>query len=147
MAKIQSRRVDGGETRYPAVLAIDNEDTILDVLEDVLHEEGYEVYRANGSKDALRILAESGQRIGVVLLAYVLEPSPEGLSCEEHLADMMTSLKASCPGVRVIVMSAWNVNETSQLARESGAFAFCRKPFPISELMMLVEAALTEHKM
>ena len=103
------------------VLVVDDDVYIGDMLEEVLHKEGYGVLRAYSGSEALLLL--SSGRPDLVLLDLMLP----GLNGEEVLAAIQ--------GIPVIVVSARAEAEDKVSLLLGGAADYVTKPFDMQELL------------
>ncbi|MDE5933307.1 MAG: response regulator transcription factor [Lachnospiraceae bacterium] len=103
------------------ILVVDDDVYIGDMLEEVLHKEGYGVLRAYSGSEALLLLASG--RPDLVLLDLMLP----GLNGEEVLAAIQ--------GIPVIVISARAEVEDKVLLLMGGAADYVTKPFDMQELL------------
>lgn len=103
------------------ILVVDDDVYIGDMLEEVLHKEGYAVLRAYSGSEALLLLASG--RPDLVLLDLMLP----GLNGEEVLSAVQ--------GIPVIVVSARTEVEDKVSLLMGGAVDYVTKPFDIQELM------------
>ena len=103
------------------ILVVDDDVYIGDMLEEVLHKEGYAVLRAYSGSEALLLLASG--RPDLVLLDLMLP----GLNGEEVLSAVQ--------GIPVIVVSARTEVEDKVSLLMGGAADYVTKPFDIQELL------------
>lgn len=103
------------------ILVVDDDVYIGDMLEEVLHKEGYAVIRAYSGSEALLLLASG--RPDLVLLDLMLP----GLNGEEVLPAVQ--------GIPVIVVSARTEVEDKVSLLMGGAADYVTKPFDIQELL------------
>ncbi|MDE7341483.1 MAG: response regulator transcription factor [Lachnospiraceae bacterium] len=103
------------------ILVVDDDVYIGDMLEEVLHKEGYGVLRAYSGSEALLLL--SSGRPDLVLLDLMLP----GLNGEEVLAAIQ--------GIPVIVVSARAEAEDKVSLLLGGAADYVTKPFDMKELL------------
>jgi two-component system nitrogen regulation response regulator GlnG len=94
---------------------------------------GHEV-RTTGNAATLWRWVEGGD--GDLVITDVVMPDENGL-------DLIPRIRKVRPELRVIVMSAQNTLLTAVKAAERGAFEYLPKPFDLSELVGVVERALT----
>ncbi len=117
------------------ILAIEDEDSIVDLYREVLIEEGHEVRTALGIDALAR--AEAGEA-DLILLDLMLPLLPGG-TIARYLQE--------CPATRripIIVVSALDGVEDS--LRALGVRYHLRKPFDIADLVALVARALYEDR-
>ncbi len=116
----------------PAVLIIDDEENIRDMLTEILIDEGYEPYSAANWDEAYKILI--GNRIDVVLLDIWL-PDVGGM-------EILEKIKMQFIGVEVIMISGHGKIELAVKAIKQGAFNFLEKPLSIEKTLQLVDNAI-----
>lgn len=110
------------------IAIIEDDQTIGDLLEEVLQKEGYQVKRAYSGTEAVYLLSQ--EKPDLALLDLMLP----GLSGEEVLSHLQ--------GIPVIVVSAKvNVDDKVKLLLE-GAADYITKPFEIKELLARVQVQL-----
>jgi len=114
------------------VLVVDDEPQIVAVLADFLAELGYATRSAMTGPEALRLAAEF---------------QPDAVLLDLALPDMrgevvLQQLRRTNPHLPVIMVTG---NDDPELARRSlaqGAFDYVAKPFTLSRLQQVLEAAL-----
>ena len=111
------------------VLLIVDEDTIGQVLADVLALEGYEVRRARNGREALAIL---GGWLPRVILLDLMMPVMDGWAFRAA----QRQLVGDAARVPVIVLSG--AREARVRAAELGAVEALSKPFDLSQLVAVV---------
>lgn len=108
------------------VLVVDDERYIVDLLTDLLQDEGYRVLRAADGQAALEILSEQQPDL---VVADVMMPRIDGL----HLLALIREHHGNLP---VILMSA-------AVTPRSCDVTFLRKPFDIDDLLSLIDREMT----
>ncbi len=121
----------------PAILVIDDKDSMRDMLSASLTSEGYDVDAA-GSGDIG--IAKSKEKHFDVVLTDLKMPDISGL-------EVLSQVKEHDPDTAVIVMTAYGTIENAVEAMKRGAFDFLQKPFDINHLQMLVERALENQRL
>ena len=114
-----------------SVLIVDDEQSILGVLEQYLAERGYEVMTAENGSAALEQC--SSQEFNIALIDLKL-PDHNGL-------DLMSLIKERQPGVHCIIMTAFASLESTIEALRMNAFDYVLKPFDLVKIGEIVEAA------
>lgn len=109
------------------IAIIEDDQTIGDLLEEVLQKEGYQVERAYSGTEAVYLLSQ--QRPDLALLDLMLP----GLSGEEVLPHLA--------GVPVIVVSA-KVGVDDKVKLLGGAADYLTKPFELPELLARIQVQL-----
>ncbi len=114
------------------VWVLDDEKGILEVLEDILKDEGYSVKTFLFAKEFLKELQL--RTPDVVLLDLWLKDG-DGL-------DVLKEIKALYPEVPVIIISGHGTIETAVKATKIGAFDFIEKPLSYERIIITIENAL-----
>ena len=115
------------------VLVADDDHGIRTVLTQALGRAGYDV-RTTGNASTLWRWVSDGD--GDLVITDVVMPDENGL-------DLIPRIKKLRPELQVIVMSAQNTLLTAVKAAERGAFEYLPKPFDLSELVAVVNRALS----
>ncbi len=116
----------------PALLVIDDEQGIRDLLRYELEARGYAVTTARCSEEALEIVGRQDIRL---VISDVRMPGRGGL-------DTLDAIKRLKPDVEVILATGYGTVDTAVSAMKRGAYDFVQKPFNLDELLALVEKAL-----
>ena len=115
---------------------VDDDRSIRWVLEKALAREGMAFNSFASATDALDALRESAPE---VLVSDVRMPGPSGL-------ELLQKIKASHPGVPVIVMTAYSDLESAVSAFQGGAYEYLPKPFDVDQAVELIRRALGESR-
>jgi two-component system response regulator AtoC len=116
----------------PAVLIVDDDEAIRNMLVAVLGKEGIAVLEARDGTEAVTLFGT--HRMPVVLMDIRMP----GLSGMQALAEIRKIDRSAA----VILMTAFAEVETAVRAIKEGAFDYIIKPFDITELKLLVGRAL-----
>ncbi|OGS98718.1 MAG: sigma-54-dependent Fis family transcriptional regulator [Gallionellales bacterium RIFCSPLOWO2_12_FULL_59_22] len=119
-------------TKSAAVLLVDDEPDILELLELALRKMGLEVDKANNVREALAHLAA---RRYDLCLTDMRMPDGNGLQVVQHI--MQNNLD-----VPVAVITAHGNMENAVAALKAGAFDYLAKPVSLDQLRALVKSAL-----
>ncbi len=131
-AALAKRPIKGGR-----VLLVDDNLTILELLEDALSIAGFEVLAAPGGPEALRMLAEDGGDIDAVVSDVLMAPI-DGY-------DLVTQILRTHPTVQVLFISAYAANKLQNLSvHEVGEVTTLQKPFAPSVLIQRLSELLNE---
>jgi DNA-binding NtrC family response regulator len=122
----------------PTVLVVDDEPLIRWSVAETLMDSGYRVKEAGDARSALQAMAVPGTQTDAVLLDLWL-PDSQNLAVLSAIRDMS-------PTTPVIVMTAHGTDDLSEEARSKGAFMMLHKPFDMSVLPPLVEAAVASSR-
>jgi PAS domain S-box-containing protein len=106
-------------------LLVDDEETILDVGEELLRELGYEVVSALDGQEALEKFSSRGD-IDVVILDLTM-PRMDGEQCFQRLRQLS-------PDVPVIMSSGYNEQEVRLKFAGKGLAGFIQKPYNLTSL-------------
>ncbi len=112
-------------TGLPTILVVDDEPLVVDILADVLQDEGYTVLKARNGADALRLAREHHPAL---VISDVMMPRLNGVELVRRLKESRDT--ASTP---TILMSCVPVEPAS-----SGATHFVGKPFDLDVILELV---------
>jgi FixJ family two-component response regulator len=130
-----ARRLNPVDTRPGRlVLVVDDDARIRESLADLLNSTGIHTL-CFSSADAL--LTSGALANSRCVITDVRMPDLDGMELQKLIL-------ARDPSVRIIFISAFQDQQTVEIARASGAFAFLYKPFDGEELLSTVEAALSQ---
>jgi two-component system, NtrC family, nitrogen regulation response regulator NtrX len=115
------------------ILVVDDEADIRRVLQEILHEEGYEVEAAANATEARALRS---RQLPDLILLDIWMPDTDGISL---LREWSADPAEACP---VVMMSGHGSVETAVEATRLGAFDFVEKPLSMSKLLLTVNRAL-----
>ncbi len=116
------------------VLAIDDEEHILELISYNLESNGYAVLKADTGEAALKILEST--KIDIVLLDYML-PGIDGIEVLKQIRSNSALRK-----IPVIMLTAKNDEISRVIGLELGADDYLGKPFGVHELLARMKAVL-----
>jgi two-component system response regulator PilR (NtrC family) len=116
----------------PAVLLVDDEPDIIEILEMVLREEDMDVYTSRSAREALDVLRD---RTVDVVVSDIRMPDLTGV-------ELLRQAKQLSPETVFVMMTAFASTETAIEALQHGAFDYLTKPFRMEELKKIVAQAL-----
>jgi two-component system nitrogen regulation response regulator GlnG len=116
------------------ILVADDDAAIRTVLSQALSRVGHEVRVTSNASTLWRWV---GAGDGDIVITDVVMP-------DENAFDMLPRIKKARPELPVIVMSAQNTFMTAIRASEAGAYEYLPKPFDLTELLNIVQRALSE---
>ena len=117
--------------KQKTILIVDDEQTIIDILEHNLKREGYRIIEATDGVSAVNIALE--QRPNLILLDIML-PRLDGLSVCKRIKNSLN--------VPIIMLTARDTEIDKILGLELGADDYITKPFSVRELVARVKANL-----
>jgi DNA-binding response OmpR family regulator len=115
------------------ILVVDDQPEVRAVLQDMLERLGWTVRTAGGPDEALKILAERAEEVGLALID-VMMPECDGVS-------LALRLRQIHPRLAIVMLSGMLKEETRWVISEQG-FRFLPKPFAFSEVGAVVAEAM-----
>ncbi len=117
---------------YPAVLIVDDEEMIIESLEGILSDDGFEVLHAfNGYEALKKIEMESPD----IVLLDIWMPGMDGI-------ETLKEIKKNYPTLPVIMITGHGSIEAAVDATKAGAFDFLEKPLSIDRVIVTINNAL-----
>ncbi|MBL7016626.1 MAG: sigma-54-dependent Fis family transcriptional regulator [Kiritimatiellales bacterium] len=116
----------------PRILIVDDEPTILNLLNKILTGQGYDTTPASNGEKALQLLESE---------AFDLMISDINMTPVNGMELLRKSSK-SYPDMGVIMLTAYGTVGTAVEAMKEGAFDYITKPFKLDELVLTVQRAL-----
>jgi two-component system nitrogen regulation response regulator GlnG len=119
------------------VLIVDDDESILWVLQRMFKDKNIEAVEARNGKAALEMLKEQDFCIAIMDIRM---PEKDGL-------DALKEIKESGSDIPIIIMTAQGTMNNALEAMKRGAFDYITKPFDIGELELIVDRALEHRKL
>ena len=117
-----------------AILIVDDEKDIRQLIANILEDEGFQVYEAHDSKTTFQLLKDKD--ISLVLLDIWLDRNDlDGLQ-------ILQKIKKDRPEQPVIMISGHGNVETAVNATKYGAYDFIEKPFEPDRMIVTIKRAL-----
>ena len=129
----QTPPTDAAEAPRRSVLVVDDEPLIRWSIAEALSDCGYSVVEAGTGRAAIEELTRASDRFCVVVLDLRLPDSDNLL--------LLTRLHDLAPRAQIIMMTAHGTGEVAEEAHARGAYGFVNKPFELSEMASMVDAA------
>lgn len=120
-----------------AVLVIEDDETVRDVLYSFLTEKGFEVTLAKSGEEGIDLLRTSKFEL---ILTDLVMPGLGGM-------DVLKEVKAAKILAPVIVLTAYGTVQSAVEAMKLGAFDYITKPFNLDEISIVIEKALNLSKL
>jgi DNA-binding NtrC family response regulator len=117
------------------VLIADDEVTMVQMIAELLRNEGHEVFPFTNGNAAIEALESVGPEL-VITDLYLDKTRAQGL-------DILDKARALTPPAIVIMMTAFGSIETAVGSMKSGAYDYLEKPFKIDGLLHCVQRALS----
>ncbi|MCF6247558.1 MAG: sigma-54 dependent transcriptional regulator [Desulfobacula sp.] len=122
---------------YPAVLIVDDEATIIESLEGILSDDGFEVIHAFNGYEALKKIETQSPDI---VLLDIWMPGMDGI-------ETLKEIKKIAPHLPVVMITGHGTIESAVDATKSGAYDFLEKPLSIDKVMVTINNALNFRKL
>ena len=122
---------------YPAVLIVDDEISIIESLEGILSDDGFEVIHAFNGYEALKKIESHSPDI---VLLDIWMPGMDGI-------ETLKEIKKSSPHLPVVMITGHGTIESAVEATKSGAYDFLEKPLSIDKIMVTINNALNFRKL
>ena len=122
---------------YHAVLIVDDEVSIIDSLEGILSDDGFEVMHAFNGYEALKMIEKQSPDI---VLLDIWMPGMDGI-------ETLKEIKKTSPHLPVVMITGHGTIESAVDATKSGAYDFLEKPLSIDKVMVTINNALNFRKL
>src|SRR5262245_20904693 len=119
------------------VLVVDDEASVVEVFEECLSTQGYQLTMASSGEHAVRLLPTL--RPDIILTDLNL-PGLSGL-------EVMRAAKAVDPEVCVVVVTGYASASTAIDALRQGAYDYVTKPFDLDDVLQIVERGLANRRL
>ncbi len=119
-----------------SILIVDDEPVELAVLEEVLGEEGYQLYTASNGEEARKILENGVEDVRAVLLDWVM-PRMSGLELLQWIKS-----HPDLANIEVVLQSGKLGAEDAEQGIANGAYYYLTKPCQIPQLRAVMRAAV-----
>jgi DNA-binding NtrC family response regulator len=113
-----------------SILAVDDEQNLLELLITALGKRGFKIQTAMSSADALKLLEQ--QSFHLALLDIKMGPV--------NGVQLLKEIKDRQPVIKVIMMTAYPTMETRLEASENGASAYLTKPVDLQKLVETINS-------
>jgi len=117
---------------FPAILIVDDNKSIIDSLEGILSDDGFEVSHAYNGYEALKKIHTDSPDI---VLLDIWMPGMDGI-------ETLKEIKKEYPHLPVIMITGHGSIEAAVDATKSGAFDFLEKPLSIDRVIVTINNAL-----
>jgi DNA-binding NtrC family response regulator len=121
----------------PHLLVVDDDPVTVNLLEEVLSKEGYEVTTALSGEEAIALGMEN---VFDIIITDVRMGEKDGI-------EVLRSFKKISPETTVIVITAFGSIENAIEAIREGAFDYVSKPFKLEEIKFTTRMALKHRRL
>jgi len=111
------------------ILLVDDNEEFLDSTRDVLDDEGYDIVTATSGEEGIEL---AGSQTFDVILMDIKMPGMNGV-------ESFIEIKRCNPKVKVIMVTAYTVEDLMRQALKENAHTFLRKSVNMEQLLDLVE--------
>jgi two-component system response regulator AtoC len=124
--------------RTPAhLLIVDDDRVTIDLLNEVLSQEGYEVSTALSGEEAI---AQGTDNLFDIVITDVRMGEKDGM-------EVLRFFKKNAPDTTVIMITAFGSIETAIEAIREGAFDYISKPFKLDEIKLTLRRAFEQRRL
>ncbi len=131
MTDLEKEELKGGNEK---IFIIEDEDSLREVLRDVLSPLGYEIIEAKDGEEAIHIYEEKASSIDLIILDIGM-PKIQG-------DEVFQRIKEINPGANVLVASGYLEHETKSKLLSLGVKEFIQKPYSLREVALTVRNIL-----
>src|ERR1051325_3091608 len=117
------------------VLLVDDDLTMVQMVAELLRQEGHEVFPFTNGNAALSALAEHSPELVITDLYFD--------KTRAHGMEILKKARELTPPAVVIVITGFGSIETAKEAMKNGAFDYLEKPFKVDEFKLCVQRALS----
>jgi two-component system cell cycle sensor histidine kinase/response regulator CckA len=118
----------------PTILVVDDEDTVRRVVGRMLRASGFALLEARDGREALQVVQQREHPPDLILTDVVM-PLLNG-------GELASRVRASRPDQRILLMSAYALEDLRQRGLYPEALRFVQKPFTVEQLVRAVRSAL-----
>jgi CheY-like chemotaxis protein len=115
---------------HTSILLVDDHSAMRSTLCDILQDEGYKVQAATSGEEAIGLFQEKEGKFDAVLMDVRMN-GIDGVEAFRRMKDL-------CAGVKVILMSAFSMDELKEASLREGVVAFLSKPLNMESLIDLI---------
>jgi two-component system nitrogen regulation response regulator NtrX len=119
------------------ILVVDDEESILQSLDGILTDEGFEVIAARSGLEALEKIEEE---MPDLVLLDIWMPELDGI-------ETLVKIKETYSHLQVVMMSGHGTIETAVRATKLGAYDFIEKPLSLEKVLLCINNALNHHRL
>lgn len=117
------------DRKINTILVVDDEETILSVMEIILSSNNYNVLKASGGIEGIKLIKEYGNKIDLIFLDLMM-PDIYGVNVLERIKENEVS-----KNIPVIIQSGTSDRKEIQKCFDLGAEGFLAKPYNSSDVL------------
>lgn len=126
----KKENVQGAESRARTILVVEDDDTVRDLVKEILKHKGHTIITARNGGDALQLARQYEGDIDLLITDMVMRRI-DGMM-------MAKKIQTILPGIHIMLMSGYGEDVVKR--DEIKDFAFLQKPFLPNELIQKVES-------
>jgi DNA-binding NtrC family response regulator len=115
------------------ILVIDDEDSMLEILQEMLEDAGYEVVCASDGEEGVRLYHEAPTDL---IVTDIVMPKKDGVA-------VVWELRADYPEAKILAMTGYDP-VALPITEQLGVVATFKKPFKMQEFLKAVRDILEE---
>lgn len=120
-----------------AVLLVDDEKSIRDVVGEMIRELGYHLLAAESGEEAVEIYRSNPAAIDLVIMDMIMPGMGGGAAID--------AIRALDPTARIILSSGYSLSgEAEKILNRADGISFMQKPFEMADLSQKIRAALDQ---
>jgi len=131
---------DPDSQAYGTLLIVEDDDSMLDVLDEILTAEGYGIVKARDGQEALDALAQMLTPPDMII-ADIVMPRMDGFELLRHIR-----AEEAWVHIPFTFLTARDNPQDMVLGKTLGADEYIPKPFEIGDFLKVVEARLRRHR-
>lgn len=118
------------------ILIVDDEESVVQSIEGVLKDEGFQVVTAKSGQEAMDVF---NKELPTLVLLDIWMPGMDGI-------EVLKRIKWISPACQVVMISGHATISTAMTAVRLGAFDFIEKPLSLDTLLLTIRRALDQQK-
>jgi two-component system, NtrC family, nitrogen regulation response regulator NtrX len=122
---------------FPSILIVDDEPSILQSLQGLLVDEGFEVSTASNGYEALKQIEQESPDL---VLLDIWMPGIDGI-------ETLKEIKKDNPFIQVVIITGHGTIETAVKATKLGAFDLIEKPLSFDKIVVSINNALNYRRL
>ncbi|MCP4570546.1 MAG: response regulator [FCB group bacterium] len=127
---------DKSKTSEASILVVDDEQIVLNLVEDTLTDDGYDVTITISAKEAIELVK---QHHFDFILTDIRMPEMNGIELVKEIHEIV-------PTLGVIFMTGYANLDTAKQAIKEGAYDYIMKPFELSEIRQAISRAVAQRQ-
>lgn len=123
--------------RNGEILIVDDEESVRNLLINILRKEGYSVHSAGNGVEALKVYKKDTFDL---IISDIKMPEMDGI-------ELLKNIKQQSPEEIIIMMTGYGSLDTAMIALKQGAYDYIMKPFSVDEIRVSVNNAMERYRL